>query len=64
MYDQDGPRVARAIYRAIFEKYDSTDGASTVNFGVIPYALDAVVREMRDEGLPPNRWAQFVYFGM
>ena len=65
MYDEDGPRVARAIYRAVFRNCpEDATSLAAIDMEAIPRALDEAVREMRAEGLPPRRWAQFIHYGM
>jgi hypothetical protein len=56
MNDMDGPTVARLVYKKIFEK-------ETFDLDDIPFALDAAVRELRNQGVPPSRWATFVHIG-
>jgi hypothetical protein len=31
---------------------------------VIPYALDAVVTQLRSEGHHPSRWAPYIHLGL
>lgn len=59
MYDMDGPQVASHLYRQLFSadtKYLDPD--------VIPYALDEVTRRLREQGVPPARWATFIHLGV
>jgi hypothetical protein len=56
MDDLDGPFVAERVYRAIF-----ADGK--LDLKAVPYALDAAVRELRETGADPSRWATYVHIG-
>lgn len=56
MGDADGPAVAKTVYSELFR-----DGL--VDPDVIPYALDDAVRQLRAQGLLPNRWATFIHMG-
>jgi hypothetical protein len=59
MGDVDGPVVACEVYKALFggegEFLDPDD---------IPYALDAAVSRLREQGLHPSRWAPYVHLGI
>jgi hypothetical protein len=59
MGDIDGPVVAETVYQELFAGND--DG---LNFDVVPYALDAAVRKLRNQGLEPSRWATYIHIGM
>jgi hypothetical protein len=56
MNDQDGPEVARAFYLKLFAKNE-------ISVHDIPYALDHAIGELRDKGVPPERWATFIHMG-
>jgi CHAT domain-containing protein len=56
MDNLDGPFVAERVYRAAFR-----DGK--LDLGAVPYALDAAVRELRETGADPSRWATYVHIG-
>jgi tetratricopeptide (TPR) repeat protein len=56
MQDRDGPEIARRFYSRLFEK-------DTVDADSIPYALDGAVRELRESGASPERWATFIHLG-
>jgi CHAT domain-containing protein len=56
MNDVDGPFVAERVYRAIF-----LDGK--LDLTAVPYALDGAVRELRESGAHPSRWATYVHIG-
>jgi hypothetical protein len=56
MDDVDGPFVAERVYRAIFR-----DGKLDLN--AVPYALDGAIRELRESGAQPSRWATYVHIG-
>jgi hypothetical protein len=57
MDDIDGPFMAERIYRRIFQ-----DG--TFNMSAVPDAVDDVVRELRESGVPASRWATYVHIGV
>jgi hypothetical protein len=57
MGDQDGPILTKTIYEALFAK-------EVIDADVVPYALDQAVRELRNRGVPPERWATFVHMGI
>lgn len=59
MSDVDGPKIAKHVYKALYQ-----NDALTTDPDVIPYALDAVVTELRANGMHPSRWAPFVRIGM
>ena len=59
MGDIDGPKVAKHVYEALYQK-----DALTRDPDAIPYALDAAVSELRNKGLHPSRWAPFVHIGI
>lgn len=59
MYDLDGPHVAKYVYEALFK-----DGRLVTDPDVIPTALDAAVRALRQDGIPPVRWATYVHIGI
>jgi CHAT domain-containing protein len=56
MDDVDGPFIAERVYQAIFR-----DGKLDLN--AVPYALDAAVRQLRETGAHPSRWATYVHIG-
>jgi hypothetical protein len=59
MGDVDGPVVARTVYQGLF------DGEGEfLDPDVIPYALDAVVTQLRSEGHHPSRWAPYIHLGL
>ena len=56
MNDEDGPTVAKIVYRALVkEEFLDPD--------VFPYALDTAVRKLRDGGAQPHRWAPYIHMG-
>jgi hypothetical protein len=57
MDDIDGPFMADRIYRRIFH-----DGQ--LDLAAVAYAVDDAVRELRESGAPPVRWATYVHFGV
>ncbi|KAF7343899.1 hypothetical protein MVEN_01678600 [Mycena venus] len=59
MYDLDGPHVAKYVYEALFK-----NGRLVTDPDVIPTALDAAVRALRQDGIPPVRWATYVHIGI
>jgi hypothetical protein len=56
MDDLDGPFIAERVYRAVFR-----DGKLDLN--AVPHALDRAVKELRDSGAHPSRWATYVHIG-
>lgn len=59
MDDVDGPTVAKVVYEALF----SGEGEFT-DTEVIPHALDAAIRLLRERGVRPSRWAPYVHIGI
>lgn len=57
MADVDGPRVAEAVYRALFM-------SEVLDPEVIPYALDEVIHKLRREGVSAARWACYTHTGI
>jgi hypothetical protein len=56
MHDEDGPKVARHVYEALFR-------SSQLDLDDIPYALDEAVQALRTAGTPASRWALFMHMG-
>jgi hypothetical protein len=56
MNDVDGPTVADDVYRSLFS-------ATIMDVDVVPYALDEAIQKLRDQGVPPERWATFIHMG-
>jgi hypothetical protein len=56
MNDLDGPFVAQRVYKAIFRE-------GKLDLSAVPYAVDAAVRELRESGVHPSRWATYVHIG-
>jgi hypothetical protein len=56
MNDLDGPFIAERVYKQIFK-----DGV--LDLERVPYALDSAVRELRETGAHPSRWATYVHIG-
>lgn len=59
MNDDDGTDVAETVYRQLF-----AGDSVTLDWNAIPYALDEIMRSMRERGLPPERWAPFIHLGI
>jgi hypothetical protein len=57
MDDLDGPFIAERVYTAVFR-----DGR--LDLSAVPYALDAAIRELRETGADPSRWATYVHIGV
>jgi hypothetical protein len=53
---EDGPTLAKTFYQELL-KNDRLD------LDNIAYALDEAIRQLRDGGAPPDRWAAFVHMG-
>jgi hypothetical protein len=56
MHDEDGPRVARAFYEALFQ-------SDVLDLNDVPYALDEAIQALRKAGVPAQRWALFMHMG-
>jgi hypothetical protein len=56
MHDADGPKVAQAVYQALFRN-------ETLELDDVPYALDEAVQLLRNAGVPAQRWALFMHMG-
>ncbi|KAF9458486.1 CHAT domain-containing protein, partial [Collybia nuda] len=57
MNDQDGPIVATKVYSQLFKN-------EVLDTDEVPYALDDAMRELRERGLRPSRWALFIHMGI
>lgn len=55
--DEDAPRMAEEVYRAILTK-DGMDLEKTAE------GLQCAVRKMREDDLPPQRWIPFIHVGI
>jgi hypothetical protein len=56
MHDEDGPKVAQALYETLFR-------GETLDLDDVPYALDEAVDLLRKSGVPAQRWALFMHMG-
>lgn len=56
MGDEDGPFVAKEVYRAIWQE-------EVLDLDTIPYALDLAVLKMRKRQVPPHRWVPYIHMG-
>jgi hypothetical protein len=56
MHDEDGPEIASGVYGELLSK-------DVLDLTEIPYALDAAVEQLRQNGAPPSRWATFIHMG-
>jgi hypothetical protein len=56
MHDDDGPELARHFYEALFAK-------DTLDLDDIAYALAEAVQDLRNQGVPAQRWALFMHMG-
>jgi hypothetical protein len=56
MHDEDGPTLARRFYEALFAK-------DALDLDDIAYALDEAVHNLRNQGVPAQRWALFMHMG-
>jgi CHAT domain-containing protein len=59
MGDVDGPVVSETVYRELF-----AGNSDTIDFNIIPYALDSAVRRLRVQGIEPSRWAPYIHIGV
>jgi hypothetical protein len=57
MNDLDGPFMAKCIYSQIFKN-------GVLDLKAVPYAVNEAVRQLRESGVPANRWATYVHFGV
>lgn len=65
MADADGPKVARVVYEAIFKTGDNASPSPlNIDLDSIAYGLDEAVRQLREGGVRPERWATFVHYGV
>jgi hypothetical protein len=56
MRDEDGPVISKAFYEKLLE-------GDTITSDAVPYALDYVVRKLRESGAPVASWATFIHVG-
>jgi hypothetical protein len=56
MSDTDGPIIAEIFYKRLFAE-------DVITLDAIPYALDYAITELRNTGVPPERWATFIHMG-
>lgn len=54
--DEDGPKVAKWFYEALFAN-------EVIDADAVPYALDMAVGKLRDSGAPTDRWVPFIHMG-
>jgi hypothetical protein len=60
MDDASGPKVARRVYEAMLGSH-----RNSFDYGCIPRALDAAMREFRDDGeTPASDWALWIHLGI
>ena len=58
MHDADGPMVASKVYSELVKHRETFD------YDAVPRAIDAAVRELKDAGVPPSRWATWIHMGI
>jgi hypothetical protein len=56
MHDEDGPKLARRFYDVLFAQ-------EAFSLDDIAYALDEAVHDLRNQGVPAQRWAPFMHMG-
>lgn len=56
MNDEDGPVVAKVVYRELMK-------GEFLDPDLIPYALDMAICKLRSMGAPPHRWAPYIHMG-
>jgi hypothetical protein len=56
MHDEDGLKLAQCFYEALFAK-------ETLDLDDIAYALDEAIQDLRNQGVPAQRWALFIHMG-
>jgi hypothetical protein len=59
MNDLDGPEVATLVYQILF-----AEKTKLPHPDIIPRALDAATRNMRERGIHPSRWATYIHMGV
>jgi hypothetical protein len=59
MDDRDGPTVVDFVYDELLRDYPDSIGLER-----IPFALDAAMRKLRDEGAHFSRWATYIHIGI
>jgi hypothetical protein len=59
MGDADGPVIAQRVYEGLFSRDEEY-----LNPDKIPFALDAAVSQLRQQGVHSSRWAPYVHFGV
>ncbi|KAF9456412.1 TPR-like protein [Collybia nuda] len=58
MTDDDGPSIANAFYRYMFQDPDNVDLRNAAA------ALNFATRELRKQGVPLDRWINFIHIGV
>jgi hypothetical protein len=56
MHDEDGPKLARTFYEALFMH-------EIIDLDDIAYALDDAIQALRSQSVPAPRWALFMHMG-
>ncbi|KAF9064794.1 CHAT domain-containing protein [Rhodocollybia butyracea] len=59
MADGDGPLVADILYRSLFQ-----EGRINMNPDCVAYAVDEMMRTIREGGSAPRNWATFIHVGI
>jgi hypothetical protein len=54
--DHDGPRIAKWFYEELLSR-------EVIDTNSVASALDLAVANLRDSGVPPQRWAPFIHMG-
>ncbi|KAJ7927354.1 hypothetical protein B0H13DRAFT_1598752, partial [Mycena leptocephala] len=60
--DQDAPLITKALYDDLFRNADRTSDPPNLNESA--EALHFAVKNLRDRGVPFQRWVPFVHYGL
>jgi hypothetical protein len=63
MEDEDGPKIADAFYRHIFQ-VDNQSDSRIPDTTQAARAVHLAVRKLQEEGCAFKRWVPFVHFGL
>lgn len=66
MGDDDGPLIARAVYRTLFPLNNGIGAAQhgrDLSMLDLPKIIDDLARDLSSKGVSARRWATFVHIG-
>ena len=52
------------VIEQVCRDIESIDASDIVDSEIVPYALDKVIRHMRDSGIPFTRFIPFIHIGL